>query len=451
MEKHPQKRAKLNFLGIWFLYASYYFVFGTLSPNIDSIVASISGATRSGISLLNALQLTINIISLIFFGAFSDKMTEKLSRKKVLIIANLLILSGTISVVFSQNFLMFFIPFQLIALGSGSFMAIAFPIISDSFELKDRGKVFGLMQFSLLFGAGGGMLIGSLIGGIGLTSWRYAYSFGAVLISGSIIIYSIFGYDPKRGSSDPEFVNLAENISYGYKMSFDSIKNILKSKTILLSFISVICLNIAHTTLGVWGIPFLNSKINPESNSLFATLLVVLSGFGGLFGSIIGGRVGDSLYKKKKSRGRILLSTFVVIIGELAYITFYLIIPYDKSSTVSGILSFTMMMIFGLIGSFFVFMRTGNVYAIYSECCLPEERAIANSFNGLMVQVGGIIGNIIVFFLVDNSLLLAISVILTIGLLSSLPQALMYITCNKEARACRDIMEQRSAKLMDSR
>ena len=359
MGRKSQKHSGLNFFGIWWLYASYYFVFGTLSPNIDSIIASMPGATRPGISLLSALQLTINIISLLFFGTLSDKLTKKISRKSLLLIANGLILAGTICIALSPNFMAFFFFIQLVSLGSGSFLAVGFPIISDSFEQKDRGNFFGLMQFSLLLGAGGGMLLGAVIGGLGLNGWRYAYAMGAILMIASLTLYQIFGFDPRRGSSDPELINLGDQIDYVYKMSLDSIKNVVKSKTILLSFVTVVAINITHTTLGLWGIPFLNSKINPGSSSLVSTLIFVLSQLGGLVGSILGGKLGDSLYRKKKSRGRILLSTMSLILGSLSFIVFYLLIPFDNSTIFSIVLSTCLMMIFGFIGSIFIAMRVG--------------------------------------------------------------------------------------------
>jgi MFS family permease len=140
-------------------------------------------------------------------------------------------------------------------------------------------------------------------------------------------------------------------------------------------------------------------------------------------------------------------TTISLILGSLSFIVFYLLIPFDNSTIFSMVLSTCLMMIFGFIGSIFIAMRVGNVYAIYSECALPEDRGITNSLSGLMVQVGGIIGNIIVYFLVEDSLWLAMRVILVIGLLSSIQQALMYFTCSNDAVACEETMVKRSARL----
>ena len=55
---------------------------------------------------------------------------------------------------------------------------------------------------------------------------------------------------------------------------------------------------------------------------------------------------------------------------------------------------------FGFLGYFFFSFAIGNQFAIYSEACVPELKGLANAINGVMLNIGGITGNIMISFLV---------------------------------------------------
>jgi MFS family permease len=104
----------------------------------------------------------------------------------------------------------------------------------------------------------------------------------------------------------------------------------------------------------------------------------------------------------------------------------------------------------GFSGYFLVSLCAGNIFAIYSEVCVPELRSTANAFNGLMVNMGGIIGNLLLSFLIESDMTLmpfAISLVLIIWLFGSLLWIVPFFTYPKESRELRNIMAERRIEL----
>ncbi|TFF97666.1 MAG: MFS transporter, partial [Promethearchaeota archaeon] len=312
MEKSSEKDLNRNFIAILLLYMAFFNCNMILSVNIGNLLLYLPETTASGIALLVAFQLLVQIISLLFFGSYVTNITEKYSRKKIFLISNALICIGFFMVAISINFTMFFI-FSLIAnFSNGAFLPIGFAIIGDSFPPKERGNKFGLMNFALLMGSGGGIIFGGLIGSLGgPIGWRIAYCVAAFLVLTAIIRYSQWGIEVSKGQSEPEFNDLeAANQTYDYKIKFSNFSQILKKKSVIGIYIVVIFTAITTTTMGTWAIYFISMKIDSPFATFIASTLVILTGLGGLFGTIFGGKMGDSLSQKGKVRGRAVLSLF---------------------------------------------------------------------------------------------------------------------------------------------
>lgn len=69
----------------------------------------------------------------------------------------------------------------------------------------------------------------------------------------------------------------------------------------------------------------------------------------------------------------------------------------------------------GIIGNFFVFFSRGNQFAIYSDVCVPELRGTVNALNGILINLGGIVGNLHVSAIIqDNIAFISISIMIVI-------------------------------------
>ena len=94
-------------------------------------------------------------------------------------------------------------------------------------------------------------------------------------------------------------------------------------------------------------------------------------------------------------------------------------------------------MLFGLGGFFFAFFSTGNQFAIFSDVVRPKLKGTVNSMSGIMTNIGGIIGNLIVSTLIQTNIhmiSISIVIVLVIWLIGSLFWLIPYFNYSKELR-----------------
>ena len=157
METNDKIKAEKNFNAIFHLYTANFFCVGVLAANINNIVKYLP-TTASDIAMLAAIQLIVGIFSILFFGYYSDKISEKFSRKKVFLFSNFTIFLGFLIVALSVNYTMFLIFHILAAFGTGAFLPIGFAIIGPWFftELEYIIDIYlGIPIVALMFFAVG--------------------------------------------------------------------------------------------------------------------------------------------------------------------------------------------------------------------------------------------------------------------------------------------------------
>ena len=450
MENDYHLKREKTFHSLFRLYFMIYFCIGILPVNIDNLLENLPGTTEFGIGVVMASFLIVGMISILTFGYYADKISEKVSRKRVFIFTNLfwVITFGLVSLSLNYYFYLFFIT--LSAIGTGAFLPIGFSIIGDFYSPKERGKKFGVMQFGLILGNGMGIIFGGILGSYtGPLGWRFAYGLGSILGFLSVLSYLFSGMDPERARAEPEFEDFEGEINYNYKITFKNLGQLSKMKSISTILLSVLCSGIATSTLGIWAIFYLSTKLSGSDAELIATTIYVLVGAGGLPGAIIGGRLGDRFFRAGKIHGRLIISLFGLLAGILCMLGFYLI-PFFTETPLQIVLSWIFFLILGYLGYLLVSFPMGNQFAIYSEVCVPELRSTANALNGLMVNIGGIIGNLLISSLIEKNmswLPFAIALVLLIWLFGSLLWILPYFYYPKESKECRDLMAKRRLEL----
>ena len=450
MDEIYQIKRKKTYLSLFLLYFMIYFCTGILPVNIDNLLLNLPNTTKFGIGILTAIYLVIGIFSILIFGYYGDKIAEKFSRKKVFAYINLVWIISFGLASLSLNFSYYLLFIAMSAIGIGAFMPLGFAMIGDFYPPKERGKRFGGMQFGMILGSGIGIIFGGILGNYaGPSGWRYSYGLGFVLGFLTLLSYIYIGIEPEIGRTEPEFENFKGEINYNYKLTFNNLKQLFKTKSVLGILISVLFAGIANATLAIWAIFYLSSKINGTDAELIATTLYILSGSGALLGSIIGGKLGDSYVHKEKINGRVIISILGLIIGVLLLIAFYLI-PFFAATLLEVIFSWIFFLMLGYLGFFFAAFPMGNQFAIYADVCPPEARSTANAMNGLMVNIGGIIGNLLLSSLIEKNISLlsfAISIVLFIYLFGSFFWLLPYFFYLKESEQCRNFMLKRRKEL----
>jgi len=191
------------------------------------------------------------------------------------------------------------------------------------------------------------------------------------------------------------------------------------------------------------------TKINSVNAEGLAIVLYLMVGLGGLPGTIIGGKIGDSSLEIGQKRGRVLISFTGLLCGISLLLVFYLI-PFIAWSTILFFVSWILLIPLGFFGYCFSYFSVGNQFAIYSEVCVPEQRNTANAMNGLMVNIGGIIGNLIISSLIEINMPLlpfAIFLILIIWLVGSFLWIIPYFYYPHEATKCKNLLIKRRSEL----
>ena len=93
--------------------------------------------------------------------------------------------------------------------------------------------------------------------------------------------------------------------------------------------------------------------------------------------------------------------------------------------------------LFGLTGFFFSFFSTGNQFTIFSDVVDPKLRGSVNSMSGIMTNIGGIMGNLLVSALIQTSIYMvsaSIIIVLVIWLCGSVFWLIPYFNYPKELR-----------------
>lgn len=428
----------------------YYFIGGFIPVNIENLLLNLPGTTNFGIGIVVASSLLVGSISILVFGYYGGRFSQKYSRKKILSITVTIWIAMYCLVPFSVNYY-FYLTFIIVAsFGGGAFLPISFSIISDYYSPSSRGQKYGTMQLGLMLGNGIGMIFGGILGNYtGHMGWRYAYFIGSMLALIVLLYYILKGTEPETGRAEPELKTLENGLKYDYKITFNNLFQLFKHKSVVGILFFVLCQGISASTLGTWGIFYITTKIIAEDPGLIATALYLIAGIGALPGALIGGKIGDSYAKSGKLRGRVLIPFFGILVGVSLLFGFYLI-PFFTTSTLAIVFSWIFFLVTGFIGNFLANLHQGNTFAIYSEVAVPELRSTANSFNGLMSNFGAIIGNLLISSLIETNLAylpLAISLVLIIQLVGGFFWLIPYFFYPNEYKELRALMKRRKLEL----
>ncbi|MFW9972117.1 MAG: MFS transporter [Candidatus Odinarchaeota archaeon] len=394
---------KHTFQLTFLLYFMMYFCIGIIPPNIINIIKSVSSISEFHISLAITFNLFINSIIVMVFGYFGDRISEKISMKRLFVLTNSLWIFGYGFLSLSPNFAFFLSMHIISAIGTGAFIPLGFSMVGELFNAKIRGKKFGIMQFGLILGNGLGIMMGIVFINIfNQNGWRFAYFFAILLNILIISVYSLIAIQPERGRTDPELADFLGNINYNYKITRNHLIQLANTKSIIGILFSVLCGGIALSTLANWGIHFLTLKFG---NSTFASITFLIVGTAALPGAIIGGKISDYFFNNKRKSRRFLISIISIVIGSLSLLGFY-VVPINYWFLVLPL---------GILGYFFTSFNSGTQYAIYSELCVPELRSTVNALNGLMLNIGGICGNLLVsVILFQNIIFLSYSILIVL-------------------------------------
>jgi MFS family permease len=266
------------------------------------------GLTYANLGVISTIRNLLQSLSSPFWGYLSDKV----SRKKVIMFGTGLWGLWTVAVGFTQNFGQLLTIRAISGIGLGCLMPATFSIMSDTFPPKDRGKALGLME------AIG--VLGIIIATIGLgflaspTLWRWGFFLlGAFSVLSGLVVWFLVD-EPVRGEAEPELAGkITEEDAKKFGLQFSDLPKVLKIPTIWVAIAQGLAGSMPWVVMVSFLITWLvRDRGIMEENATFVFAGIVL---GTVFSNIIGGFLGDYAEQISPKYGRTFIGQVSIISG----------------------------------------------------------------------------------------------------------------------------------------
>lgn len=392
-------------LAFWTILALAFFLFGDqnlISPNMKNIAASLGITDQQEIDW--KLGGLIPILFFILGGMVSLSMgylSQKFSRKNLLIAAVLLGEIPCFLTAYAQNYEQFLVLRTLCGFGLGGIFPLLFSLIGDYFSSHSRAIATGYVSLAMGLGIGVGQLLGGILGGADpINGWRDSFIFMSVPSFFFTAIYWLFCKEPKRGGA--EDVGVSDELAH--KISWKDFKMLFENKTNLGAFLQGLpgCIP--------WGVFFVFLADYYEHtyhlSKEVSAGLITFAAVGIFIGTFFGGIVGQLLYNIKKSY-QALLCMGTTLLG--IFPALYLLYAH-------GIIHNTGIFIaLNIITGILISITGPNVRAILINVNPPKSRSAIFSIYNLTDDLGKGLGPamsaIILGLTPDRALALSISIL----------------------------------------
>jgi len=277
---------------------------------------AIWGLSYSNLGVISTIRNLLQSISSPFWGYISDKV----SRKTVILFGTGIWGLWTVAVGFTQNFGQLLVIRAISGIGLGCLMPATFSIMSDTFPPKDRGKALGLMEATGVFG----IIIATL--GLGFLAtpdlWRWGFFLlGAFSVLSGLMVWFLVE-EPVRGEAEPELAGkITREDAKKFGLQLSDLPKVLKIPTIWVAIGQGLAGSMPWVVMGSFLITWLvNDRNIPAENAtmVFAGIVV-----GTVISNIIGGYLGDWAEQVNPKYGRTIIGQISIVSGiPLTFILF---------------------------------------------------------------------------------------------------------------------------------
>ncbi len=412
---------------------------GVLTP----IITRFFGVNLALIGLMETLRSIAQTVSAPFWGYVSDKY----SRKKVLIFGTGIWGLWTLAVGLAPNFSTMMVIRIISGLGLGCLMPATFSLLGDHFPQARRGRALGVIGLVGLMGT----VLGVIALGFVATDamWRWGFiGLGIASVLTGIVIW-IFVDEPPRGAAEPELKGLITHENENkYSINVKDMLSTLKVPTIWAAILQGITGSMPWVVMSVFFINWMVKDLNYSETITFsdpkgsAPLIFAIIVVGAAISNYMGGVIGDYAEKKNPKFGRTIIGQFSVLSGvPLSYV----LIKFGQAMTfwqLFGWALFTALMI-GWPGR-------GAKEPMMQAVVSPEKRSSAYSVvnfieGGLSAFSSLIAGSLSVKIGLTNALLWTVPFP---WLICGIGFSLFYFTYPKDAAKVRVLMSQRREDLL---
>ena len=338
----------------------------------------------------------VSSISGILIGWFIDRFSRKIILFLISIIRGICMIALGLSIIEMgmQTWWYFFIFIFIFGLFAGGSYPAIVALAHDIVPLNQRSRFFGFFGIMMSIFTMGGFLVSGFLMQEGFWRINFIGIGSAIMIAGIFLLFWI--KEPKRGSQNEELSNILkrDSVYYEYKISKETMKSTMLSKTNLVALIEGVFTNMFMGSLNILILPYIQSE--PYNFSPFATgIFIVMFGLsGGIIGQVFLAKVSDNLSSKNHIRR--LYFIIIALIGGAITFLFVFSIPLPKLSIEEGknigrLLSFPSIWLLGLI-----FLSSSSISSLYGvnqgpiiqEINLPEAQGQITSWNQFLEHIG---------------------------------------------------------------
>ncbi|WP_298010634.1 MFS transporter, partial [Anaerolinea sp.] len=282
---------------------------GVLSP----IIQSIWGISFQQIGIMETLRSIAQTVSAPFWGYVSDKF----SRKKVLIFGTGVWGIWTVLVGLVPNFYSMLIIRAISGLGLGCLMPATFSLLGDHYPQNQRGRALGVIGLVGLMGTVLGVLALGFVASPELWRWGFI-GLGLASILSGILIWLLVE-EPPRGSAEPELAGLiTHEDEKQYSINWKDMFNTLRIPTIWAAILQGITGSMPWVVMGIYFINWMVRELgysndislsDPKGSAPLVFAGVVVSA---AISNLLGGFIGDFAEKINPKYGRTIIGQFSV-------------------------------------------------------------------------------------------------------------------------------------------
>lgn len=367
----------LLFMGV-ILYAEQ----NLLAPSIEAIEKEFF-ITDTEIGAVGSAFTLVAAVVTLFWGYLSDKY----SRKWLLVIAVLLGEIPCFLTAFAQDYTQLLVLRIFSGIGLGGTVPIVFSFLGDLFTDQQRPASQAWWQAFTSLGILVGMLVAGFLGPA--LGWRIPF----ILVSAPnfllLLLMVVFGKEPKRGGGEQEIKDLIlKGKKYTRQIRLREYINLVKIPSNIWLFLQGIPGTVAWGILPFYLITFF---VRHKGYSVeLATIMLLVLGIGNIVGKVIGGSVGNRLYKRDKRW----LPIFNGITTLIGIVPIFLTISWPAPA-VPDFFSLLPVAGLGFLGVAIIAIAGPNVQAMLMNVNPPEYRGAISSIFNLTDSIGAGFGPLV--------------------------------------------------------
>lgn len=364
-----------------FLYADQ----NAINPVLNDIMREYNiGDVKIGV-IGSAFTIIGALVSLVF-GVLADRT----NRKRLLVI---IVLVGEIPCLltgfrlFTETYEQLLVLRILTGLGVGGIFPLTFSLVGDYFRAEHRAFVNALIGAAWAVG----QIFGQTLAGLLASSmgWRFPFIVIALPNFLLVLLFMLYAKEPKRGAKEEGIGELvSQGAEYQEKVHLKDFGHLLTNRTNLFCYLQGIPGSIPWGILPFYLISYYETVKHFSKEA--ATLLSLIFGLGATIGGVLGGWVGERMYKRNPRALPIFCG--IAVLGGVVPAMLLLMLNFPAEPTWGDLL---LPGIFGFFAGIIVTLPSANIKTILLNVNRPEHRGSVFSIFNITDSIGRGLGPLI--------------------------------------------------------